>query len=147
MESRCKSIVIANSAPKVEYLFRNYYLEIGHIYLSLPNRWANISMMKVEAHLPIYTPCDQLCKLNVPHLPNLRSRPHSISKMCEIKNSKDMLKSQLKSECHQRGILNTGVKLDLITSLYYRDLAIIKRSISETIANMNSKVDPHAKRM
>lgn len=99
--------------------------------------------MKVETHLAIYTPCDQLCKLNVPQLPNLISRPPSTSKMCEIKNSKDMLKSQLKSECHQRGIPNTVVKLDLITSLYDHDLAAVKRSISETIGNMNFKVDPH----
>jgi hypothetical protein len=67
--------------------------------------------------------------------------------MCEIKNFKDMLKSQLKSECHQRGIPNMGVKLDLITSLYVHDLAVMKRPISETIANMNSKVDPHVEWM
>jgi hypothetical protein len=40
-----------------------------------------------------------------------------------------------------------GVKLDLITSLYDNDLAAMKRSISETIANMTFKVDPYVEWM
>jgi hypothetical protein len=102
--------------------------------------------MKVEAHLPIHTLATNFAN-SMCHTSQTPDLGHSTPKMCEIKNSKDMLKSKLKLECHQRGISNTGVKLDIITSLYYRDLAIIKRSISQTIANMNSKVGPHAKRM
>jgi hypothetical protein len=44
-------------------------------------------------------------------------------------------------------IPNVGVKLDLITSLYDNDVAAMKRSISETIANMTFKVDPYVEWM
>jgi len=61
--------------------------------------------------------------------------------MYEIKNFKEMTKAQLKSECNKRGLPTKDTKISLMLSLYNHDLASMKQSFDESIANFDPEVD------